>query len=105
MVTEIPLPYAIGHSYGPSPPWIDGLRILEPDETLIWKNRSNLHRRYMDIFSPVRVPEERSSLLLQFLLILPDSLRDNQLWVVSLNPEGSGMRNFAGRNHHLLCGG
>ena len=104
-VNETPLPYVIGNDYGPGSPRVDGFRIQQKNDTLIWKNRPNLPRRYLDTFSPVRVPEERSSLLLQFLLILPDSLRDYPLWAVSPNLEGSGMRNFAGKNHHLPCGG
>jgi len=104
-VNEAPLPYVIGGDYGPVPLWVDGFRLQQADDTLIWKNRPNLRRRYFDIPIPVRTPEERSSLVLQFLLILHDSLRYNPLWAVSLIPEGSGMRNFAGRNDHQPCGG
>src|SRR4029434_4639995 len=39
MVTEIPVTYVFGDDHGPVPPWLDGLRILEPDKVLIWKNR------------------------------------------------------------------
>lgn len=88
MVTEIPLPYAIGHSYGPLPPWVDALRILEPDPVLIWKNRASLRRRYMDIFTPARTQEERMSPLRQFFPVLPEGLRGNAVWEISLNAQG-----------------
>ncbi len=88
MVDYVPLPYVIGHSYGPMPPWLDGLRILEPDETLIWKNRPMRQRKYIDIFSPIHREEDRSALLRQFLSGLPDSLKDNPVWEISLNSTG-----------------
>lgn len=88
MVTAIPLPYVIGNDYGPVPPWLDGLRILEHDKVLIWKNRANLRRKYIDIFSPVHTEEQRTSLLRQFLPTIPASLRENPVWEISLNSEG-----------------
>ena len=54
LVTYIPLPYVVGDSYGPIPPWLDSLLILRPDPTLIWKNIPNARRAYVDIFTPVR---------------------------------------------------
>src|SRR5713101_2342330 len=65
-VTYVPLPYVIAHDYGPIPPWLDGLMILAPDKDLIWRNRPNLHRRYVDLFGPVYTDEERTSLLRRF---------------------------------------
>jgi lysophospholipase L1-like esterase len=88
MVTEIPLPYAVEDAYGPTPPWIDGLRILKTDEHLLWKNRPNLQRKYVDVFSPVKTNDERTSLLRQVFPVLPDSLKDNPTWEISLNSEG-----------------
>jgi lysophospholipase L1-like esterase len=88
MAAYVVLPYVIGNNYGPIPPWVDGLRILEPDEALFWKNRPNLRRKYIDIFTPVHSQEERTSLLRQFLPASPDSLRDNPVWEISLNSEG-----------------
>lgn len=87
-VTYVPLPYVIGHDYGPTPPWVDDLRILEPDQALIWKNRPSLQRSYIDVFSPVHREEERSTLLRQFIPNLPDSLKRNPVWEISLNSEG-----------------
>ena len=88
MVDYVPLPYVIGQSYGPMPPWLDGLRILEPDETLIWKNRPILQRKYIDVFSPIHREEDRTALLRQFLPGLPDSLKDKPVWEISLNSTG-----------------
>src|SRR5947199_9361340 len=75
MVDYVPLPYAVGGEYGPIPPWVDGLRILEQDETLIWKNRPNLRRKYVDVFSPVHTEQDRTSLLRQFFPRFPEALR------------------------------
>lgn len=88
MADYVPLAYVIGHDYGPMPPWLDGLRILDPDETLIWKNRPILQRKYIDIFSPIHAEEDRTALLRQFLSGLPDSLKGNPVWEISLNSEG-----------------
>jgi len=88
MVTEVPLPYVFGYDYGPTPPWLDGLRMLEADKALIWKNRPNIQRRYVDVFSPVHTEQERTVLLRQFLPRLPDSLKGNPSWEISLNSEG-----------------
>ena len=87
-VDYVPIPYVIGHSRGPVPPWLDDLRILEPDHALIWKNRPNLHRKYVDVFSPVWREEERTSLLRQFFPEIPTSLRRNSVWEISLNSGG-----------------
>ncbi len=88
MAAYVALPYVIGNDYGPIPPWVDGLRILEPDEALFWKNRANLRRKYIDIFTPVHSQEERTSFLRQFLPASPDSLSGNPVWEISLNSEG-----------------
>jgi hypothetical protein len=32
MVTEISVTYMFGDDHGPIPPWLDGLRILQPDK-------------------------------------------------------------------------
>ncbi len=87
-VAYVPLPYALGDDYGPVPPWLDRLRILTPDETLIWRGRSNLHRRYMDMFSPAWTEEERVSLLRRFLPVVPASFKGDPVWEMSLNSEG-----------------
>src|SRR5687767_6066557 len=63
MVEYVPLPYALGDNYGPIPPWLDALLILESDPTLIWKNEPDVRRTYLDVFSPVRTEQDRIALL------------------------------------------
>jgi lysophospholipase L1-like esterase len=87
MVSEVPLPYVFGSYYGPIPPWLDGLRMLESDELLFWKNRPNIHRKYIDIFSPARNEQEKTAAL-RFFPDIPASLKGNPTWEVSLNSEG-----------------
>lgn len=88
MVTETPLPYVIGHDYGPLPPWLEDNMIFAPDEDLIWKNRPNLRRRYVDIFSPVATDEMRRSLLRRFRPSLPAEWEGNPTWEIVLNSQG-----------------
>ena len=87
-VDYVPLPYVFGHAYGPVPPWVDGLRLLEPDRQLIWKGRPNVRRKYVDVFSPVWTERERTDLLRQLVPRVPESLRANPVWTVSLNSLG-----------------
>ena len=54
---RVPLPYALGDEYGPVPPWLDRLMILVPDSTLIWRSLPNVHRTYVDIFSPAQMAD------------------------------------------------
>src|ERR1043166_8694236 len=85
MVRLVPLPYALGDEYGPIPPWLDRLMILVPDDTTIWRNLPNVRRTYVDIFSPVRRPEDRVALLRQFMPTLPPQFRGNPTWTITLN--------------------
>ena len=87
-VTRVPLPYALGDEYGPVPPWLDRLMILVPDRTLIWRSLPNVHRTYVDIFSPVQRAEDRTALLRRFVPSLPQEFRDNPTWTIDLNAEG-----------------
>jgi lysophospholipase L1-like esterase len=87
-VDSVPLAYQVGDDYGPVPPWRDGLSIFEPDKTLIWKNRPNVHRRYIDIFSPVRQEEDRTLLYREFIPSIPASFKQNPVWEISLNSQG-----------------
>src|SRR5215813_1043697 len=87
-VEFVPLPYVIGHDYGPVPPWMDRLLILAPDKDLIWRNRPNLKRQYVDIFRPVHTDEERLALFRRFSPSLPVGLEGNESWDISLNSEG-----------------
>lgn len=87
-VESIPLPYVVGDDYGPQPPWADGVRILEPDEALIWRNRSGVRRRYVDVFSPVRAEADRVAIHRRFWPSLPESLAHNPTWEIVLNSQG-----------------
>ena len=87
-VQRVPLPYALGDEYGPVPPWLDRLMILVPDHTLIWRSLPNVHRTYVDIFSPVRRAEDRTALLHRFAPTLPAEFRDNPTWTIDLNAQG-----------------
>ena len=86
-VTAVPLPYVIGHDYGPTPPWL-GESMFEPDADLLWKNRANLQRRYVDVFSPVEDEADRRTLLRRFWPSLPESWSNNPSWDVALNADG-----------------
>src|SRR5688572_20187398 len=88
MVEYVPLPYALGNNYGPIPPWLDALLILNPDPDLIWKNEPDVHRTYLDVFSPVRTAEDRIALLRRFNPTVPSEFRDNPKWEIRLNSEG-----------------
>jgi lysophospholipase L1-like esterase len=88
MVTEIPVTYVFGDDHGPIPPWLDGLRILEPDRVLLWKNRPNSQQRYIDVFRPTHREQERTAILRRFRPQPPDSLKGNPTWEISLNSEG-----------------
>lgn len=106
-VSYVALPYAIGQGYGPIPPWADGLRILEPDESLIWRNRSRLRRSYIDVFSPVHTERDRTSLLRRFLPVIPASLKGNPVWEISLNSHGFRDTDFpdqkASSTFRIIC--
>jgi lysophospholipase L1-like esterase len=88
MVDYVVLPYNAAQDFGPVPPWVDGFRILEPDETFGWRNRSGVRRSYMDVYSPVQEEKDRTALLRQFLPVLPAALKGNPVWNVSLNSQG-----------------
>lgn len=94
MISQVALPYVIGHDYGPIPPWTKDLRILEPDSTLIWKSRPNVNRRYIDIFSPVYSQKKRMSIIRGFFPFIPDSMKENPVWEISLNSEGFREKEF-----------
>lgn len=73
---------------GPVPPWLDDLRITEPDEALMWKGRRGVRRKYVDVFSPSQTEEEPIALLRRFSPFVPDSLMKNPVWEVTLNSDG-----------------
>lgn len=85
---EVVLPYVLGHSYGPAPPWVDGMRILEDDEQLFWRGRPHVRQTYVDVFAPAHRAEDRTALLHRFRPGVPAALRGQPTWEVRLNSEG-----------------
>jgi lysophospholipase L1-like esterase len=83
----VPRVYTLGN-LGDVPPWLDSLRILEPDEHFIWRGRPHAEQNYLDVFSPMASEDERRALLGRFNPSIPDALRDNNRWHVRLNSEG-----------------
>jgi hypothetical protein len=51
---------------------------------LIWKNRPNIQRRYIDVFSPAHSEQEKTAVLRQFLPRPPGPLKWNPPWEISL---------------------
>ncbi|MEK6709803.1 MAG: GDSL-type esterase/lipase family protein, partial [Nitrospinota bacterium] len=88
LVSEMPLPYVVGADYGPTPPWIDGLRMIEADGTLLWRGRPRFHQKYIDSFAPVHTEDDRRAVYRRFLPSLPSSLAGRPSWEISLNSEG-----------------
>src|SRR6185295_1283809 len=43
------IPYMVRNA-GPPPPWSNGLRILEPDDEMIWHGRPYAQQKYLDLF-------------------------------------------------------
>jgi lysophospholipase L1-like esterase len=84
----VPLPYAVGDDYGPMPPWLDALEILQNDETLIWKTEPNVRQTYLDVFSPARTQQDRIALLRRFLPTVPAEFRSNPTWDIRINSLG-----------------
>jgi lysophospholipase L1-like esterase len=95
MVDCVVLPYRAVQDFGPVPPWLDGVRILEPDDVLSWKSRPNVRRTYLDVYSPARAEEDRIKLLRPFVPRIPPSLRDNPRWTVVTNSNGFRDREFS----------
>jgi lysophospholipase L1-like esterase len=88
MVRYVPLPYAVGDDYGPMPPWLDSLEILENDRNLIWKTTPNIRQTYLDVFSPVRTQQDRIALLRRFIPSVPAEFRANPTWDIQINSDG-----------------
>lgn len=86
-VEYVMLPYMV-RNFGAGPPWADGLRILEPDDELMWVGRPHVQRTYLDLFCPMRSEDERKALLGRFSPAVPDEFKDNPKWTVSFNSAG-----------------
>lgn len=94
-VDAVVLPYTAAQDWGPVPPWIDGLRILEPDPVLLWRNRPGVERRYLDVYAPVQRESDRLALLQQFWPRVPAPLRGRPTWSVAIGSHGFRTREFA----------
>jgi lysophospholipase L1-like esterase len=86
-VELVPIPYMI-RNFGSPPPWADGLRILDPDDELIWHGRPHAQQKYLDLFCPMHTEEERKALLWRFSPSVPEEFKANPKWQVSLNADG-----------------
>src|SRR5262249_6708436 len=88
MVRLVPLPYSVGDDYGPTPPWLDRLLILVPDDHLIWRSLPNVRRTYVDIFSPAPTDASRTALLRRVLPTPPAEVRRRPTPAVAPDPPG-----------------
>src|SRR4051812_49686912 len=88
MVQRVPLPYSVGDDYGPTPPWLDRMLILVPDNRLIWRNLPNVRRTYVDIFSPAPTEASRTALLRRFLPTIPAGFDANPAGAIAPNSQG-----------------
>lgn len=86
-VEYVMLPYMV-RNFGAVPPWADGLRILDPDQELMWRGRPHAQRKYLDLFCPMHSEAERKALLGRFSPSVPDEFKNNPVWSVSLNADG-----------------
>jgi lysophospholipase L1-like esterase len=102
MVHRVPLPYSVGDDYGPTPPWLDRMLILVPDDRLIWRNLPNVRRTYVDIFSPAPTEASRTALLRRFLPTIPAEFDANPTWTIALNSQGFRSDEFAAAQRGTL---
>jgi lysophospholipase L1-like esterase len=86
-VEYVMLPYMV-RNFGAVPPWGDGLRILDPDDELMWQGRPHARQTYLDLFCPMRSEDERKALLGRFSPTVPDEFKDSPRWTVSFNSAG-----------------
>lgn len=86
-IEYVMIPYMV-RNFGAVPPWADGLRILDPDDELMHRGRPHARRKYLDLFCPMHSDAERKALLGRFSPDIPDQLKNNPVWSVSLNADG-----------------
>lgn len=86
-VEYVPIPFMV-RNLGVVPPWMDDLRIIEPDDVLLFHGRPNAHRKYLDLFSPMPSEQFRKAMLRRFSPTVPDEFKNNPKWEVTLNSEG-----------------
>jgi lysophospholipase L1-like esterase len=93
MVEVIPIPNMI-RNFRSAPPWMESLRLLEPNESLMLTGRPHAHLKYMDLYSPAPSEEARMTLLSRFRPGLPEWARASSIWEVWLNSDGFRDREF-----------
>src|ERR1700687_6138902 len=76
-VEVVAIPYMVRNA-GLVPPWMDGLRILDPDDVMLFRGRPNAHRKYLDLFCPMSSEADRKAMLRQFRPSIPDKFKNNQ---------------------------
>jgi len=81
------LPYMV-RNFGPPPPWANGLRILEPDDELMWRGRPHAQQKYLDLFCPMQSEDQRRGMLSRFSPSVPDEFKNNPTWEVAFNSNG-----------------
>jgi lysophospholipase L1-like esterase len=86
-VEYVMVPYMV-RNFGAVPPWADGLRILDPDDELIWQGHPHARQTYLDLFCPMPSEDERRALLGRFSPSVPDEFKNNPKWTVSFNSAG-----------------
>lgn len=86
-VEYVLLPYMV-RNFGAVPPWADGLRILDPDDELLWQGRPHARQTYLDLFCPMNSEEDRKALLSRFNPAVPEEFQNNPKWTVSFNSSG-----------------
>ncbi|MDX6614450.1 MAG: hypothetical protein QOD75_3636 [Blastocatellia bacterium] len=86
-VEYVMVPYMV-RNFGAVPPWSDGLRILDPDDELMWQGHPHARQTYLDLFRPMRSEDERKALLGRFSPSVPDEFKDSPRWTVTFNSAG-----------------
>jgi lysophospholipase L1-like esterase len=81
------IPYMV-RNFAPVPPWANGLRILEPDDELMWHGRPHAQQKYLDLFCPMKSEDQRIAMLIRFSPSVPEEFRNNPVWQVALNSDG-----------------
>lgn len=86
-VEYVMVPYMV-RNFGAVPPWANGLRILDPDDELIWHGHPHARQTYLDLFCPMASEEERKALVGRFSPAVPEQFKNNPKWTVSFNSDG-----------------
>lgn len=93
-VDYVPIPYMV-RNIGVVAPWMDGLRIIEPDDVLLFHGKPNAQRKYLDLFCPMPSEEYRKAMLRRFNPAIPEEFKNNNTWEVKLNSQGFRNQEFS----------